>query len=106
MKLQFLKEILYVSKYQNFICDNFSLTLSILYAQIIILFSQWLGFVCLFELMLDVQVNNYGHVGTLPPFYARKLGRQDVQKVLKIRGAFGKFETLPYHSHNIHSKTT
>ena len=26
-------------------------------------------FLCLFELMLGVPVNSYGHVGTLPPFY-------------------------------------
>ena len=25
-------------------------------------------FVCLFELMLNVTVNSFGHVGTLPPF--------------------------------------
>ena len=24
---------------------------------------------CLFEFMLNVSVNSYGHVGTLPPFY-------------------------------------
>ena len=26
-------------------------------------------FACLFELMLYVQVNSKGHIGTLPPFY-------------------------------------
>ena len=26
-------------------------------------------FVCLFEVMLNVQVNSYGHIGTLPPFH-------------------------------------
>ena len=28
-----------------------------------------LKFLCLFELMLSVPVNSYGHVGTLPPYY-------------------------------------
>ena len=26
-------------------------------------------FICCFELMFNVPVNSYGHVGTLPPFY-------------------------------------
>ena len=29
--------------------------------------------VCLFELILNVPVNNYGQVGTLPPFYGGPL---------------------------------
>ena len=38
--------------------------------------------VCLFELMLYIPVNTYGHVGTLPPFYVTftpKSGCHDIQ---------------------------
>ena len=33
------------------------------------LFTPQIEFVCLFELILYVPVNSYGHVGMLPPFY-------------------------------------
>ena len=32
-------------------------------------FAQNVCFICLIELMLNVQVNSYGHVGTLSPFH-------------------------------------
>ena len=31
--------------------------------------SKFFVFVCLFELLLYIPVNSYGHVRTLPPFY-------------------------------------
>ena len=31
----------------------------------------------LFEMMLNVQVNSYGHAGTLPPFYATVTQNED-----------------------------
>ena len=44
-------------------------------------------FVCLFELMLNVPVDSYGHVKMLPPFYGDfnpELGCHGIQKVLQI----------------------
>ena len=44
-------------------------------------------FVCLFELMRNVQVNSYGHVGSLPPFYgtcSQNKGRHDIQKIHRL----------------------
>ena len=38
----------------------------------------FIKFECLFELMLNVPVNSYGHVGTLPPFYGTFTQNQDV----------------------------
>ena len=46
--------------------------------------NQILGVHCLFELMLSVQVNSYGHVASILWDFYPKLGCHDIQKVLQI----------------------
>ena len=36
------------------------------------------SYMCMFDLMLFIPVNNYSHVGTLPPFYGTSFQHRDI----------------------------
>ena len=70
--------------------QGFLVTIDILEATAIVTSensSTYISSLCLCELMSNVPVNSYGHVGTLPPFYMALLPKMrchDIQQVLKI----------------------
>ena len=54
-------------------------------------------FVCLFELMFNVPVNSYGHVGTLPLFYGTFSQNEDVMTSNKYF-KYNHLQSISVHS--------